>query len=170
MCGIAGAVALDGGQPVEPAALAAMCDTLIRRGPDSAGAVTLGPAGLAMRRLAIIDVAGGQQPLSSEDGEIQLVCNGEIYNFRELRERLVASGHQFRTGSDCEVVVHAYEEYGDDFLRHLNGMFALALWDNGRQRLVLARDRTGIKPLYYARRGDTLLFASEPKALLAYPG
>src|SRR5262245_17994958 len=105
MCGIAGAVALDGGPAAEPAALEAMCNTLVRRGPDSAGEVVQGPAALAMRRLAIIDVAGGQQPLSSEDGQIQLVCNGEIYNYREVRERLVARGHQFRTGSDCEVIV-----------------------------------------------------------------
>src|SRR5919197_423846 len=170
MCGICGAVALAGDRAIEPAALDAMCETLVRRGPDSSGAVISGPAGLAMRRLSIIDVAGGQQPLSNEDGEIQLVCNGEIYNYRELRADLLARGHQFRTDSDCEVIVHAYEEYGDDFVSHLNGMFGLALWDNRRRRLVLARDRVGIKPLYYARRADVLLFASEPKALLAYPG
>jgi asparagine synthase (glutamine-hydrolysing) len=151
MCGITGAVALDGRTPVDAGALDAMCETMVHRGPDSAGAVVMDAAGLAMRRLSIIDVAGGQQPLSSEDGEIQLVCNGEIYNFRELRRELIGRGHEFRTGSDCETIVHAYEEYGDDFLSRLNGMFGLALWDGKRGRLILARDRTGIKPLYYAQ-------------------
>ncbi|MBI3970784.1 MAG: asparagine synthase (glutamine-hydrolyzing) [Chloroflexi bacterium] len=173
MCGITGAVALDtrvDDSPITAASLEAMCGTLVHRGPDSAGAVVLGAGGLAMRRLSIIDVEGGRQPLASEDGQVQLVCNGEIYNYRQLRERLTANGHRFRSGSDCEVAVHAYEEYGDDFVCRLNGMFGLALWDNRRRRLLLARDRTGIKPLYYARHGDVFLFASEPKAILAYPG
>lgn len=170
MCGICGAVAFDQRDAIEQSALDAMCQTLVHRGPDSAGSVRVGPAGLAMRRLSIIDVATGQQPLSSEDGQIQLVCNGEIYNYRELRADLIATGHRFRTGSDCEVIVHAYEEHGDAFLPLLNGMFACALWDNRRRRLLLARDRIGIKPLYYAEHQGRLLFGSEPKALLAYPG
>src|SRR5688500_2584251 len=127
MCGITGAVALDGRSPVDEASLDAMCQTMVHRGPDSAGAVVMDAAGLAMRRLSIIDVAGGQQPLSSEDGEIQLVCNGEIYNFRELREELSARGHRFKTGSDCETIVHANDEYGAEFLRRLNGMFRTVL-------------------------------------------
>jgi asparagine synthase (glutamine-hydrolysing) len=163
-------LALDESQRIDPVGLARMQQCLVHRGPDSAGTVLRGPVGLAMRRLAIIDVAGGQQPLSSEDGEIQVVCNGEIYNYRELRAELIARGHHFQTASDCEVIVHAYEVFGNAFLTHLNGMFALALWDNRRRRLVLARDRVGIKPLYYAQHDDLFLFASEPKALLSFPG
>ncbi|MGH2369825.1 MAG: asparagine synthase (glutamine-hydrolyzing), partial [Chloroflexota bacterium] len=170
MCGICGAAALDSQGRIDPATLEAMCGTMVHRGPDSAGQVALGPVGLAMRRLSIIDVSGGQQPLSNEDGQVQAVANGEIYNYRELRDDLTARGHQFRTGSDCEVIVHAYEAYGDDFLGRLNGMYGLALWDNRRQRLILARDRVGIKPLYYAVHDGNLLWGSEPKALLAYPG
>jgi asparagine synthase (glutamine-hydrolysing) len=170
MCGICGVVGLEDERPVEPNSLAAMCDTLVHRGPDAAGAIIMGPAGLAMRRLSIIDVEGGQQPLANEDGSVHVVCNGEIYNYRELRAELQAQGHQFRTASDCEVIVHAYEAYGDAFVARLNGMFGLALWDSRRRRLLLARDRVGIKPLYYARHDGRLLFGSEPKALLAYPG
>jgi asparagine synthase (glutamine-hydrolysing) len=170
MCGISGAVRLDETGSIDPAPLAAMRDTMVHRGPDSAGMLVCDTADLAMRRLAIIDVVAGQQPLTSEDGQVHVVCNGEIYNYRELRPRLERAGHTFRTGSDCEVVVHAYEEYGDEFLSHLNGMFALAVWDDRRRRLVLARDRVGIKPLFYASHVGLLLFASEPKALLAYPG
>ncbi|MGH2458495.1 MAG: asparagine synthase (glutamine-hydrolyzing), partial [Chloroflexota bacterium] len=155
---------------VQSGELDAMGATMLHRGPDSAGQVRLGAAGLAMRRLSIIDVAGGQQPLANEDGTVQIVCNGEIYNYRSLRAELSARGHQFKTASDCEVIVHAYEEFGDAFLTRLNGMFGLALWDERRRRLILARDRVGIKPLYYARHDGLLLFASEPKALLAFPG
>jgi asparagine synthase (glutamine-hydrolysing) len=140
------------------------------RGPDGAGIVVFSTAGLAMRRLAIIDVESGQQPLQNEDGRIQVVCNGEIYNFRELRATLQQAGHTFRTMSDCEVIVHGYEEYGDGLLPRLNGMFALAIWDETRRRLLLARDRVGIKPLYYTQHDGVFLFASEPKSLLAYPG
>jgi asparagine synthase (glutamine-hydrolysing) len=170
MCGICGVVDLEGGRFIAEAALAGMRDTLAHRGPDSAGLLCSGPAGLAMRRLAIIDVAGGQQPLTGEDGSVALVCNGEVYNYRDLRRELQALGHVFRTNSDSEVAVHAYEQWGDGFLERLNGMFALALWDERRRRLVLARDRMGIKPLYYARAGRHFLFASEPKAILAWPG
>jgi asparagine synthase (glutamine-hydrolysing) len=170
VCGISGAVCLAERGPIDPMALLTMRETMVHRGPDSAGMVTFPTAGLAMRRLSIIDVASGQQPLASEDDQVQVVCNGEIYNHRELRAELERAGHRFRTFSDCEVIVHAYEEYGDTFLHHLNGMFGLALWDESRRRLVLARDRVGIKPLYYALHDGLLLFGSEAKALLAYPG
>jgi len=170
MCGISGAVRVAEHGTIDPCALQAMREAMVHRGPDSAGMVVFETAGLAMRRLAIIDVVSGQQPLTGEDEQIHVVCNGEIYNYRELRVLLERAGHVFRTFSDCEVIVHAYEEYGDDFLTRLNGMFALAVWDQRHQRLVLARDRVGIKPLFYARHEGLLLFASEPKALLAYPG
>src|SRR5471030_1083793 len=130
MCGICGGVGFDQEHSIDPAGLDAMCRTLIHRGPDSAGHIVMQSAGLAMRRLAIIDVVGGQQPLSNEDDSIHLVCNGEIYNYRQLRSELGAKGHRFATASDCEVIVHAYEEYGDDFLGRLNCMFGLALWDS----------------------------------------
>src|SRR5205823_13363390 len=121
MCGICGVVALDSvGSRIDPFRLQAMSDTMVHRGPDSSGMVLSGPAGLAMRRLAIIDVAGGEQPLTNEDGQIHVICNGEIYNYRELRQDLRARGHRFATGSDCEVIVHAYEEHGDDFVERLN--------------------------------------------------
>jgi asparagine synthase (glutamine-hydrolysing) len=148
----------------------AMRETMVHRGPDSAGLVVLQTACLAMRRLSIIDVSSGEQPLTSEDGDVYVVCNGEIYNHLELRSRLERLGHHFQTRSDCEVIVHAYEAYGTDFVEHLNGMFALAVWDERRHRLVLARDRVGIKPLFYAAHDNLLLFASEPKALLTFPG
>src|SRR5437763_9107612 len=166
VCGICGSIAFDGGEPLAATDLEAMLATLVHRGPDAAGRVLIGPAALGVRRLAIIDVAGGQQPLASEDGAVQAVCNGEIYNYRALRTELVERGHHFTTGSDCEVIVHAYEEYGyPEFLTRLNGMFALAVWDDRRGRGVLARDRVGIKPLYYAQYLQRLVFASEPRAL-----
>src|SRR5690606_1004474 len=119
------------------------------------------------RRLSIIDVAGGRQPMSNEDGSIWITYNGEIYNHLELRRDLEARGHRYRTHADTETIVHAYEEWGDTCVTRLRGMFAFAIWDTRRRRLLLARDRLGIKPLYYARRGDTLLFGSEIKAILA---
>ncbi len=144
--------------------------TLVHRGPDSAGMVVEGPVGLAARRLSIIDLEGGDQPLSNEDGTVHVVQNGEIYNYRELRDELIAAGHRFRTRSDTEVLVHLYEERGVGFLEALRGMFAVAIWDARRRRLVVARDRFGIKPLYYRDDGGTLSFASELKALLRQPG
>ena len=143
-----------------------MVRTLRHRGPDDEGQVVLPGVGLAMRRLSIIDVAGGHQPLQSEDGAIQLVANGEIYNFKSLRKRLMSRGHHFGSQSDIEVLVHAYEEWGESFLQRVHGMFALALWDSRTQTLLLARDRAGEKPLYYAHTDRALLFASEVKALL----
>jgi asparagine synthase (glutamine-hydrolysing) len=181
MCGIAGAVWDDPNKAVERATLQRMIDVLRHRGPDGEGVhtaegrcqpggdLTLGVA-LGHRRLAIIDVAGGQQPLSNEDGSVWIVFNGEIYNFRELRRRLEGAGHRFRTHSDTEAIVHLYEDEGPEFVTHLNGMFALALWDAKRQQLILARDRLGKKPLVYRHGRGRLLFASELKSLLEVPG
>ena len=169
MCGIAGIVTRDPERPVPPADLAAMVRTLRHRGPDDAGQVTLPGAGLGMRRLSIIDVAGGRQPFASEDGAVHLVGNGEIYNHRELRAELVSAGHTFASGSDVEVALHAYEKWGTSFVERLHGMFALVLWDARSRTLVAARDRAGEKPLYYARTPRGLLLASEIKALLVAP-
>ena len=170
MCGICGLVSLDGATAPDPAALAAMNETLVHRGPDSDGSIIDGPCGLAMRRLSIIDLAGGDQPIGNEDGRVQVIQNGEIYNYRELMEELRGRGHTFATHSDTEVLVHLYEERGPSFVEALRGMFAIAIWDARHGRLVLARDRFGIKPLYYRVAGGQLSFASELKALLRQPG
>ena len=150
---------------VNPDQLAAMSATLVHRGPDSDGAFVHGPVGLAARRLAIIDLTTGDQPIANEDGRITVVQNGEIYNYRELRHDLERAGHRFSTNGDTEVLVHLYEEHGERFANRLRGMFAIALWDSTRNRLVLARDRYGIKPLYYRETADELAFASELRAL-----
>lgn len=169
MCGIYGILQLDGA--AAPAdSLRAMGRLTVHRGPDDEGVHVDGPLALGMRRLSIIDVGGGHQPLSNEDGTLWLVANGEIYNYRELREALIAKGHAFRTASDCETILHLYETYGDACVEHLNGMFAFALWDARRSRLVIGRDRLGVKPLYVCNDGRRLLFASEAKAILAVPG
>src|SRR5918998_6761846 len=151
MCGI-GAI-LDPAGSTAPDAAQRMVEALRHRGPDGEGVRQIGPLTLAHTRLAIIDVAGGEQPLDSEDGTVTLIANGEIYNHRELRAGLEARGHRFATGSDCEVIVHLYEEHGADCVRHLNGIFGFALWDARRQRLVAARDPFGVKPLYWSARG-----------------
>src|SRR6266511_2035772 len=164
MCGICGLVALNGSE-VDATPLAAMSESLRHRGPDSEGSVVDGPVALAARRLSIIDLEGGDQPVGNEDGSVKIVQNGEIYNYRELRAGLERRGHRFSTQSDTEVLVHLYEEHGPTFVRELRGMFALALWDSRQRRLVLARDRFGIKPLYYGSEGGLLSFASELKAL-----
>lgn len=170
MCGIAGILYFDPNRAVEPALLRAMASAIAHRGPDAEGIWAARSIGLAHRRLSIIDLAGGDQPIGNENGSIQIVFNGEIYNYRELRVKLEAKGHQFRTNSDTEVLVHAYEESGDDFVSQLRGMFAFAIWDGPKQRLLLGRDRIGLKPLYYVRDHEKLAFASEIKSLLACPG
>ena len=167
MCGIAGELRLTAGERASVERVRAMCDVMIHRGPDSAGEFVQGEVALGMRRLSINDVEGGRQPLGNEDGSVQVVCNGEIYNAPALTKELLARGHQLRTRSDVEVIAHMYEEYGTDVARHLEGMFAFALWDAKARRLVLGRDRIGIKPLYVAERGDRLLWGSEAKCLLA---
>jgi asparagine synthase (glutamine-hydrolysing) len=168
MCGICGIHSLRG-QAIEREALERMNATLVHRGPDSSGVFHDGSIGLAMQRLAIIDLGGGDQPIGNEDGSIQVVQNGEIYNYMELRADLERAGHRFRTRSDTEALVHLYEDLGPRFVERLRGMFAIALWDGRRRRLVLARDRFGIKPLYYRLEGDELAFASELKALCQHP-
>ncbi|RPJ38222.1 MAG: asparagine synthase (glutamine-hydrolyzing), partial [Planctomycetaceae bacterium] len=169
MCGIAGMVQRDPSQQADQALLQRMCTSLHHRGPDAQGLFLRGPVGLGSRRLSIIDLATGQQPIFNESGNIAVILNGEIYNFRELRPTLEAKGHRFATRTDTEVIVHLYEEYGVDAVHRLRGMFALALWDGERQRLLLARDRVGKKPLFYADLPDRLLFASEIKAILQDP-
>jgi asparagine synthase (glutamine-hydrolysing) len=166
MCGIAGIIALDGA-PADRTRIVAMCDAMKYRGPDDAGYLVEGRVALGMRRLSIIDLAGGQQPIYNEDGTVAVVYNGEIYNYRELRQELEAKGHRFATKSDTEVIVHLWEEEGIDFPKRLNGMFAIALYDRSRQKIVLARDHVGIKPLYYSKVGRDLIFGSEVKVLLA---
>jgi asparagine synthase (glutamine-hydrolysing) len=169
MCGIHGIIQIDG-TPADPALLSRMGLVTAHRGPDDEGIYADGPCAIGMRRLSIIDLSGGHQPISSQDGRLWLVCNGEIYNFRELRRELEARGHHFKTHSDSEVLLYAYLEFGDNFVERLNGMFGFALWDGNRRRLVLGRDRLGIKPLYVANNGKRLAFASEAKALLELPG
>jgi asparagine synthase (glutamine-hydrolysing) len=166
MCGIVGIVESDLDRPVLPAELGRMVRMLVHRGPDEEGCITLPGVGLGMRRLSIVDLAGGQQPFTNETGTVQLVANGEIYNFPTIREELEAHGHSFRSRSDIEVLVHAYEQWGPDFLPRLRGMFALALWDANTRTLLAARDRAGEKPLYWTLTPRGLLLASEVKALL----
>jgi asparagine synthase (glutamine-hydrolysing) len=169
MCGICGVMTRDESRP-DPAVLEQMSHAIAHRGPDSHGLLTDGPVGLAVRRLAIIDLEHGDQPIADEEGRVQVVQNGEIYNYRDLRARLERGGHRFATRSDTEVLVHLYQERGLDFVHELRGMFAIALWDPGNHRLVLARDRFGIKPLYYRLTEDELAFGSELKSLLSQPG
>jgi asparagine synthase (glutamine-hydrolysing) len=169
MCGIAGQYCYNGAPP-DPRLLAAMSERIAHRGPDGEGTWIKGSVGLAHRRLAIIDLSeDAHQPMANEDGSLQLVFNGEIYNFVELREELVRCGHVFRSKGDSEVILHAYEEWGHECLARFNGMWAFALWDERKQQLFCSRDRFGIKPFYYTEAGGSFLFASEIKALLAHP-
>ncbi len=168
MCGIAGIAYADGTQVADEAMLAGMAGLMVHRGPDSDGFYSAPGVGFAFRRLSIIDLAGGDQPISNEDGSLTLICNGEIYNFVELKAELEARGHRFRTKSDVEVILHLYEDHGPDCLRFLRGMFGFALWDARERRLMLARDRFGIKPLHYAVTPQSLFFASEQKPILAF--
>ena len=167
MCGICGKLNFDSHNPVSGDLLKRMADTIYHRGPDDEGYYVSGPVGLGFRRLSIIDLSRGHQPLSNEDGTVWIVFNGEIYNYEELREYLLARGHVFRTRTDTEVIVHLYEEFGPACVERLRGMFGFAIWDERNQKLMLARDRIGIKPLYYALTKDSLLFGSEIKAILA---
>jgi asparagine synthase (glutamine-hydrolysing) len=168
MCGIAGQVRWDSGL-VDPRIVHRMCSAIVHRGPDSRGVRVDGPVGLGIQRLRVIDLERGDQPIYNEDRSVVVVLNGEIYNFRELRERLERSGHRFTTDSDTEVIAHLYEEKGPALVNDLAGMFAFAVWDTRRRRLLLARDRIGKKPLYYALRNGALSFASELHALLQDP-
>ena len=168
MCGIVGIWNLNS-QPVEERILTEMRDVMTHRGPDGAGSYIAGPIGLGHRRLSIIDVEGGVQPMSNEDRTVWISFNGEIYNFRELACQLKTHGHIFRTRSDTEVIVHGYEEWGDDVVSHLNGIFAFALWDAVKRRVILARDHFGVKPIYYYADTKRLIFASELKALFLHP-
>ncbi|WP_256638951.1 asparagine synthase (glutamine-hydrolyzing) [Streptomyces murinus] len=171
MCGITGWVSFDRDLSAEATTLHAMTETMACRGPDDRGTWTEGPAALGHRRLAIIDLPGGRQPMSlaTPEGTVALVYSGETYNFTELRRELTDRGHRFTTDSDTEVVLHAYVEWGDAFAERLNGMYAFAIWDGRRDKLVMIRDRMGIKPFYYYRTSDGVLFGSEPKAILANP-
>jgi len=170
MCGICGVATAERGAVADVDAVREMNSRLTHRGPDSDGLFHEGGVALAMRRLSILELEHGDQPISNEDGTVTVVQNGEIYNYRELRGELEARGHRFRTSSDTEVLVHLYEEHGDGFVERLRGMFAIALWDARSHRLLLARDRFGIKPLFIRQVDGTLSFASELKAMLAQPG
>jgi asparagine synthase (glutamine-hydrolysing) len=170
MCGILGQIESE--RPVDPAAFSRMLATLAARGPDGSGTRILkqGRVALGHRRLAILDLSeNAAQPMTNEDGTLWLTYNGEIYNFRELRKELEAEGHRFRSASDSEVILHAYEEWGDDCVLRLRGIFAFGLWDDRRERLLLARDRLGVKPLYYWAHAEGLVFASQPRAILEHP-
>jgi asparagine synthase (glutamine-hydrolysing) len=169
MCGICGKLMFGSEATVSPALVKAMAETIHHRGPDDEGYYVSGPIGLGFRRLSIIDLQSGHQPVSNEDGTIQIIFNGEIYNFQELRAFLLSKGHVFRTQSDTEVIVHLYEELGPQCLQRLRGMYAFAIWDENTKTLFLARDRVGIKPLYYCLTDTSLVFASEIKAILADP-
>ena len=166
MCGIAGFAGWSLAADRATDAVRAMCDAITHRGPDDWGSFVAPDVALGMRRLSIIDVGGGHQPIGNEDSSIQVVFNGEIYNHRALRAALEARGHRFATRSDTETIVHGYEEFGDDVVQHLRGMFTFAIWDAPRRRLLIARDRLGIKPLSYWPSPDGIAFCSELRSLL----
>src|SRR5438876_157618 len=167
MCGICGQFNFASDEPVEPTTVRRMTDTIVHRGPDDEGYFISGPIGLGFRRLSIIDLAGGHQPMSDAEETVWVIFNGEIYNYRELRAELQSKGHEFRTNSDTEVIIHGYKEWGAEVLNHLNGMFGLAIWDVRKQRLVVARDAMGIKLVYYRIADGQLTFGSEIRAVLA---
>ena len=169
MCGICGKLNFDREARVSQPLLKAMADSISHRGPDDEGFYVSGQVGLGFRRLSIIDLAGGHQPMCNEDESVWIVFNGEIYNYKDLRQDLLNKGHVFRTHSDTETIVHLYEEFGDQCVEKLRGMFGFAIWDQRKRKLLLARDRTGIKPLYYGVTDNTLVFGSEMKALLVDP-
>ncbi len=167
MCGIAGQFNFQRYEPVERETIVRMADSVAHRGPDDEGFFIAGPVGLGFRRLSIIDLAGGHQPMSNSEGNVWIIFNGEIYNYKELRAELQSKGHQFRTNSDTEVILHGYEEWGADVFNHLNGMFGLAVWDAQKERLILGRDAMGIKLIYYKIDNGALTFGSEIRAILA---
>ena len=169
MCGIAGIYNRNSEEPVQPVLLSSMLYAIRHRGPEVAGVYLDGPVALGHDRLSIIDLEGGLQPIGNEDGSVWIICNGEVFNYIELRAELTARGHIFRTASDTEVILHLYEELGPDCVNKLIGQFAFAIWDSRQRSLLLVRDRLGIRPLFYTQVGNTLLFASEIKALLADP-
>ena len=169
MCGICGIFFSDRDWHVKGDVLADMNRRIVHRGPDDEGFFIEENVGLAMRRLSIIDVKSGHQPLANENHDVWIVFNGEIYNHAELRATLEAKGHRYRTRSDTETIVHLYEEYGRDCVKHLRGMFAFVIWDRRKRVLFAARDRLGIKPFYYRFDGKSFLFGSEIKTILAYP-
>lgn len=170
MCGIAGVLNFDHSQPIDPGVLQRMCDVIAHRGPDDEGFYVNGSVGLGMRRLSIIDIDGGHQPIFSQDGSLCIVFNGEIYNHQAIRKEMIARGHVYKTQTDTESILHLYETFGVKCVEHLRGMFAFAIWDNRRRELFIARDRVGIKPLFYRVENDRLIFASEIKSILQYPG
>src|SRR5438128_1331320 len=170
MCGICGQFNFVRNEPVEPEAIRRMTQTMVHRGPDDEGYFISGPLGLGFRRLSIIDLAGGHQPMSDAEETVWVILNGEIYNFKELRAELEQRGHHFRTNSDTEVIVHGYKEWGAEVLNHLNGMFGLAIWDVRKERLVVARDAMGIKLIYYKIANGQLTFGSEIRAIVAAGG
>src|SRR5665213_604221 len=174
MCGIAGFIDTPLAEPLNAEAsqtlIRRMCDVIRHRGPDDEGVLVEPGIALGMRRLSIIDLRFGHQPIHNEDGTISIVFNGEIYNFQALRAELIAAGHEFATSTDTEVIVHAYEQWGRGAITRLRGMFGLAIWDRRTRTLLLARDRLGIKPLYYADIAGRLSFGSELKSLLCVPG
>jgi asparagine synthase (glutamine-hydrolysing) len=167
MCGICGQVNFIRDKPVEPETIRRMAQTIVHRGPDDEGYFTSGPVGLGFRRLSIIDLAGGHQPMSDAEETVWIIFNGEIYNYRELRAQLQSKGHQFRTNSDTEVIIHGYKEWGTEVFNRLNGMFGLAIWDVQKKRLLVARDAMGIKLIYYRIANGQLTFGSEIRAVLA---
>jgi len=169
MCGIAGFLYRDASRRASIEELKPMLDRITHRGPDDWGSYLDGPLAIGMRRLSIIDLSTGHQPIHNEDETVWTVFNGEIYNFLELRPDLEAKGHKFYTNTDTEVIVHLWEEYGPEFVHHLRGMFGIAVWDTKKRTLMLVRDRLGIKPLYYCDAPDGVFFGSELKAMLAHP-
>src|SRR5438093_12754566 len=167
MCGICGQLNFAGKEPVEPEVIHRMAATMVHRGPDDHGYFIEGPVGLGFRRLSIIDLGGGHQPMSDAEETVWVIFNGEIYNFRELRQDLEGRGHHFRTKSDTEVIIHGYKQWGTGVFDRLNGMFGVAIWDVPRRRLIVARDAMGIKLVYYAIQDGTLWFGSEMRPVIA---
>src|SRR6201987_366240 len=167
MCGIAGQYNFERREPVERETIVQMARSIAHRGPDDEGFFISGPVGLGFRRLSIIDLSGGHQPLSNEDGSVHIIFTGEIYNYQELRQYLLGRGHVFRRQTDTETIVRLYEELGEACVEKLRGMFAFAIWDERAKSLFLARDRVGIKPLYYSQSTHSVVFASEITAILA---